>query len=369
MDGLATVLPQVHTPIYSKLQEWILKQQEYEATNSRAAPLSKVQRRLLQELEQTLILESAPGPEPQLGDANWIGLLHEYRAAHPRYPGEDLLFTEEMVPCVPAVRWRSRVALEEAASASFPDDRGGAPPSFGKKKDAKQYAAKCAVEWLRAQNLMPADGVRFPKAQVQAQMQIRTPPRPVSSVSAVASPKAPSPSPAMLAASAAKRQKLSSPDSSSSPGSPATPAAAAAAAAARPSSSSSPVLLPIGTVVPAKTASGTTGLPQEQSSPLDADERSATADVAALCTRLNWQPPIYKLTQDPQHKGFWSGYAEFESRPGASSSMLPPADAGRVENAYGKKLAKQKIAEGLVPYLARALEARQEMIRGFWAQR
>lgn len=36
--------------------------------------------------------------------------------------------------------------------------------SFARKKDAKKHAAKCAIEWLIAEGLMPDDGtVTFPK--------------------------------------------------------------------------------------------------------------------------------------------------------------------------------------------------------------
>ncbi len=53
--------------------------------------------------------------------------------------------------------------------AGFLADENGAPaaPSFGRKKDAKQYAAKCCVEWLMKGGYMPADGVNveFPKSK------------------------------------------------------------------------------------------------------------------------------------------------------------------------------------------------------------
>lgn len=76
MDGSNSAPVQVYTPFYAKLQEWILRQQEFEATESQAAPLTKVQRKLLSELEQTLMFESEPGPEPKLGDFNWVSTLH-----------------------------------------------------------------------------------------------------------------------------------------------------------------------------------------------------------------------------------------------------------------------------------------------------
>lgn len=75
IDGNENAPLQVYTPFYSKFQEWILRQQEFEATYSTAAPLTKAQRKLLVELEQTLMFESEPGPEPKMGDTNWVGKL------------------------------------------------------------------------------------------------------------------------------------------------------------------------------------------------------------------------------------------------------------------------------------------------------
>ena len=37
--------------------------------------MTKAQRKLLVELEQTLMFESEPGPEPKMGDTNWVGKL------------------------------------------------------------------------------------------------------------------------------------------------------------------------------------------------------------------------------------------------------------------------------------------------------
>jgi hypothetical protein len=48
---------------------------------------------------------------------------------------------------------------------------GGTILSFSNKKDAKQYAAKKAIDWLIANNHMPSDGsARFPKPPPPVQM-------------------------------------------------------------------------------------------------------------------------------------------------------------------------------------------------------
>ncbi|KAI0527790.1 hypothetical protein F5B22DRAFT_640769 [Xylaria bambusicola] len=52
---------------------------------------------------------------------------------------------------------------------TLPEDPGGTLPReadirfFLRKREAKHYAAECAVKWLRAEGWMPEDGVKFPK--------------------------------------------------------------------------------------------------------------------------------------------------------------------------------------------------------------
>jgi hypothetical protein len=41
--------------------------------------------------------------------------------------------------------------------------------SFTKKKDAKQYASKKAIDWLIENNFMPPNGVKFPKSNALSQ--------------------------------------------------------------------------------------------------------------------------------------------------------------------------------------------------------
>ncbi|RYP69240.1 hypothetical protein DL771_006208 [Monosporascus sp. 5C6A] len=326
---------QVPTPSYSVLQEWILQQQEYEAMHSRPAPLTAAQRRLLTELELALTVTPT---EPEVGDTNWIGILLEYRAANQIYPGDSAVeFAEEAAPASPghpagAVRWRCQVRIEERRAAPFPSP-SPEPPSFARKKDAKQFAARCAVEWLRANGHMPPDGVRFPKGMAAAAAAFSLPPqqllqqqgkkRRASPVNVTFSNPSLGPSNGCGASTSGKRPP-------SSPSSPTTEAR---------SSSYSP------------------------SSPFGADERPATDEVSELCRNLGWRPPRYVLKEDPQNQGFWSGHPEFDN-PGPLPTQLP-APAGRVEGAYGKKLARQQIAEGVLPFIQRAWEARQAEIRAF----
>ncbi|RYP52981.1 hypothetical protein DL768_001975 [Monosporascus sp. mg162] len=335
VDGVAGGGPaQVPTPFYSRLQEWILQQQEYEATYSKPAPLTAAQRKLLSELELTV----TPAPtEPEVGDNNWIGILLEYRAANQLYPGDSAVeFTEEAVAAVPGhpgpVRWRCQARIEESAGVPFPS---GTPPSFARKKDAKQFAARCAVEWLRANGHMPADGVRFPKAAVAAA--------------------APPPPPPKQQQQGTKRRASPGTSTSNNP-------------SPRPNNGSSPSTSskrsPRSSLSAATEASPSSFSPN--SSPFGGDERAPGQEVAELCGNLGWQQPRYVLTEDPQTQGFWSGYPEF-GHYGPSPEQVP-ASAGRVEGAYGKKLARQLIAEGVLPYIRRVWEERQAGTRDFMSR-
>ncbi|RYP63617.1 hypothetical protein DL770_009350 [Monosporascus sp. CRB-9-2] len=342
VDGFTSGGPvQVPTPFYSRLQEWILQQQEYEATYSQPAPLTAVQRKLLSELELTV----TPTPtEPEVGDTNWIGILLEYRAANQIYPGDIAVeFSEEAVPASPGrpsgpVRWRCQVRIEERTGAPFPSAE---PPSFARKKDAKQFAARRAVEWLRANGHMPADGVRFPKVAKAAP--VSPPPQQQQQVMKRLT------SPGTGTFNNPGTGTFNNPGPGPGPG-PNNGSSASASSKRSPRSSLSA----------ATEASSSSFAP---SSPFGGDERPAAQEVSELCRNLGCQPPRYVMTEDPQNQGFWSGYPEFNNH-GPLLAQLPPG-AGRVEGAYGKKLARQQIAEGVLPYLRGAWEARQAEIRTF----
>jgi len=96
-------------------------------------------------------------PEDGLGlEKNWVGLLMEYRAAHPA--STRVIFNEVSV----GMRFICTVVISESQTPL-----GDGTVSFARKKDAKQQAAKKTIEWLIANNHMPADGsVSFPNPVV-----------------------------------------------------------------------------------------------------------------------------------------------------------------------------------------------------------
>ncbi|XXH05057.1 hypothetical protein Hte_011481 [Hypoxylon texense] len=155
----------VSSETYRTIQNWVGQQLEYEATHSAPAPLTDAQRKLLDKLEQTLPLTTPLLPEPDLGDTNWIGLLMEDRAARQRGPGNiaGVDFQEKPGPVVGGVqKWYCHVRIDEHPQP-FPNpesglSQDGTQPCFARKKDAKKYAAKSAIEWLRTNGRMPQGG-------------------------------------------------------------------------------------------------------------------------------------------------------------------------------------------------------------------
>ncbi|KAI1646158.1 uncharacterized protein F4817DRAFT_341409 [Daldinia loculata] len=284
---------------YQTIQSWITRQLEYEATHGSPAPLTDTQRKLLEKLQVALPPTTPPQPEPELGDANWVGLLLEYRAARQRvstkFPGGD--FVEKPGPTVYGVqKWHCEVRIDEH-SEPFPGSDGGlfpdgTLPSFARKKDAKKYAAKCAVEWLGVNGYMSrldVNGVKSPPVQ---------------------KPATPQPSPAR------KKQKV-------------VP--------------SSPENHEVSIPSPQPNKDQESFLPKGIASTFNGDEVSAVFEAERLCTRLGYPGfPQYKTTEGKM-AGFYSGLPEL----GTLASKLPPG-IGHVKDIYGKKAVREKIAEELL---------------------
>ncbi|KAM3070265.1 hypothetical protein ACMFMG_010101 [Clarireedia jacksonii] len=89
----------------------------------------------------------------ETGDINWVGRLLEYhqgnKLSQPSYTDHN----------VGHQKFSSSLKIAENPEPFT------TTVMFSRKKDAKQYIAKLAVDWLVAQNSMPSDGsVKFPKS-------------------------------------------------------------------------------------------------------------------------------------------------------------------------------------------------------------
>ncbi|OTA66413.1 hypothetical protein K449DRAFT_390830 [Hypoxylon sp. EC38] len=305
----------VSTETYKAIQSWIGRQLEYEETNSTPAPVTDAQRKLLEKLELILPPEIPPPSEPELDDTNWVGILLEYRVSRQRIVGDvpGVNFVEIPGPTIGGEqKWHCQVRIDEH-SAPFPGTDGGlfpdgSLPYFGRKKDAKKYAAMCAVHWLQTQGYMPG--------QVQEQQATSQPPPVIGKRKFTPS------SPENREASTPK------PESSGSqlfPGSP---------------------------------------IPKGMASPFNSDEISATHEVSRLCERLGHAGfPKYKITESNEQRGFYSGYADLD----LLSEKLPEG-VGRVENVLGQKPAREKIAEELLVHLRKLAAEYDEADRQFLAR-
>ncbi|TPX12044.1 uncharacterized protein E0L32_007159 [Thyridium curvatum] len=272
---------------YEDLTSWIAAEK---GVTSVPEALTKGQRKAL------ATSKLPPLEEPVIGDTDWISLLMRYRDAHKDKQG--IAFTE--APCPSPLNpgapphWTCCVTISEAPGSSFPPGPRGAGetqtqtlpplPSFQRKKDAKQYAAKIAVTWLMEQGRMPTNAVDacFPKIK---------------------------------------------------------PAAAAKPAPA-----------------PVKARPAPSPSPSTSSSSQTRGENSAAARVAQLCHQLNVPLPRYVVIAHDRVPGWFSGYADF------GGDMRIPPQIGRVEDVYGRKAAKEQMAEQVLQYLLEVEAERKRLV-------
>lgn len=215
-------------------------------------------------------------------------------------------------------RWAYSVALDEHNERFPPETTQGLVQSFARKKDAKQFAAKCAVQWLMDQKLMPSTvkDADIPKQQVTTVV---------------------SPPP--------KRQKVNATSPSS------TPLTASANISAVESAQSATVS---GQGQPSK---GTRSRENRTPSPTSAGKEAAKL-VAELCTKLGVMPPTYKI--ELEQGEFGSGHAQFHD---PVHPQEVPRVLGHVSGVYGgKKNVKEAIAEQILKELRLLEEKRDAML-------
>ncbi|XDG00705.1 hypothetical protein ABKA04_000320 [Annulohypoxylon sp. FPYF3050] len=294
----------VSSKTYQAIQNWIGRQQEYERKHLEPAPLTDAQRKLLDKLELALPSETPLLAEPEVGEVNWVGLLQEYQAARQLVPSGTPVsnFIEEQGPIIcNEIKWYCRVKIDENVNP-FPGPEGGSvdgkQPYFGRKKDAKKYAAKCAYEWLKVNGYLyrsEADAAKFPP----------TPPAP-QATQQQATP---------LSSPAKKKPKLLQSSPKSPPG---------ATVKTEPNTASP---LPV--------------------SAFNSDEVSAVVEIDRLCARLGLANSIrYIVQESTEFTGFYNGHADL----GILAARFP-IGAGRVKNVIGRKAAKEKIAEELLAHM------------------
>ncbi|KAH6627857.1 hypothetical protein F5144DRAFT_494892 [Chaetomium tenue] len=312
---------------YRDLKEWIEEQER------NPKPLTPLQQRAISDLRRSI--------EPEIGVRDWVSLMNRYTQAHGGTPA----FIDEPAP---DERWTYRCIFKPTADTeqmSFPNSEAGftpnehgvpAAPSFGRKKDAKQYAAKCCVEWLMKGGYMPSDGksVEFPK-----------PPKTSRHASST-----PTPTPA------AKKPRGDNNNNNNNNHADAPPNH------------------------PKKRAANSDDDDED-------DDPPATKRVATLCQLLGLAIPQYKITPavllptldpstttsttttiipppiTPSNPQFFDGRADF-----GADAIKVPEGLGRVSNVYGRRNAREKVAEEVLAWLVAEEGRRMAEVEEMMAQ-
>lgn len=208
------------------------------------------------------------------------------------------------------------------------------PPSFVRKKDAKQYAAKCCVEWLTAGRLIVPilDTYYFPERD--AKKGNKKSKGAALPSAAELDPFSPSTSGVTATTPLPPHDK---PMSATKPGSP-------------PPTRNS--IFSVTTPSPAK--------PNPAILDMYATTEPATKRVAEICSRLKLQAPQYRFWGVGEMDAhLWDGCADF-----GADSIEVPDDVGRVVSVYGTAGdVKQRIAEEVLVWLVGEEERREERVR------
>lgn len=306
--------------LYAEVKAWIAQQEAFEKATKTPAPLTNAQRKALEVLRLPLSVT----PPPELGNVDYISLLNRYRQANPT--GQELDWDEREASTKAvggAIGRICRVTITEsrkhpeAPVESFPApgygfQKGESPPVFPRKKDAKQYAAKCAVEWLIAQSLMPSNlrDVTFPKAQLPSRLTTSSfSRRPITT-------------------SSDEDSDGDSENDDSPPGSPSP-------APQQPARGGSPGAVDFGD-----------------------DSLPATQRVTALCAELGMQAPRYVTTRAVSGRDrCFDGYPDF----GYDNSRMPKG-LGHVKDVEGQEKARLEVAGLVLEHLLCQYRERQSQI-------
>ncbi|KAL1836006.1 hypothetical protein VTJ49DRAFT_5698 [Mycothermus thermophilus] len=147
--------------IYHNLMEWLKEQQ--------------ANRRSLSDLQKKAIstLLTLPPTEPGIGDSNWVGLLNSFSQSCGaiidfKADSENDFGGNPRHTCVCEVKLSpsSGLLTFPRAEDSPPEERANGAwtlPTFTRRKDAKQYAAKCAAEYLMREGLIVFTETGAPK--------------------------------------------------------------------------------------------------------------------------------------------------------------------------------------------------------------
>ncbi|KJZ78937.1 hypothetical protein HIM_01710 [Hirsutella minnesotensis 3608] len=307
---------QVRVP-WHKLRAWIDEHVALEQEHNRPAQLSTVQ------LEALSLLIDLDDGEPDLGQRDYVSLLlNETQRRRLTAP----VFTDRDPISVPVqgksqLKWRYVCSLTGHGSFPRPEwgiEAGQQEPSFQSKRNAKRYAAKCALQYLQERLAKPA-AAAFPSTTRDIIAPIGPPPSKRKTAAT-----SPSPVP-QSRVSEAHRVQYPPPQSQ--------PHASAAA-----------------------------GSESSSSSPGSDESQSVFQRVTSLAISLGFTSPQYHVQPEGDLSNFFSGRATF------SPGDLVPSGVGVVSGVLGKKQARLQSAEQVLEWLEGEARRRAKIFENMFSQ-
>ncbi|KAL8370266.1 hypothetical protein RB595_000581 [Gaeumannomyces hyphopodioides] len=287
---------------WENLRKLIALQESQQPNLMQPEQLTAAQLRVFTELNRAttqaleMLSTTAAPEEPNFGGKDWVSLLGRYRDAH--VDGSYISYRDESR----GLKWCTFTKLSEAGELLFP--AVGIP--FSRKKDAKQYAALKAVEWLMSNQLMPDDGVNvtFKKPK-------QCPPTPSPAKASVTTPPRPGPT---------------------------SPAAAAAKAPQTPKSRGSR----------GRSSSGGDNPADDYS-----DDDNVVAQAEKMCRAFGYGMPRYEVAPVESSANLFNGRVNW------GHEWRVPASVGIVNNIYGRKPARDLMAQEVVLHLREVKQQRE----------
>lgn len=322
----------------STLKAWI---EQYEINPK---PLTPAQRRCFGDLISSLKVE-----EPNLGTKDWISLLQRFRDAHQKGPGTSLKYVDGPNPASDKFTYTVILKLTSASDGIiFPNQDVGyvdsAPPTFGRKKDAKRYAAKCCVEWLMKYTFMPSDGqeVAFSLSSMQGQS---VNDRLAAILRGSASPSTGPPITAQNTVPPGDGGSLSAQAADNNPS-----ASQISLSGGAPLDDPDVQITEAGdrTDDPAVTINVNNSLP----------DLAASTKIKDLCRILGMGSPRYEITSVDKIRDLYDVRVDF----GPDACRFPEG-LGQARSVFSKRYAKEAVAEQVLAYLDGMLRNRQDQLK------
>ncbi|UNI14341.1 hypothetical protein JDV02_000978 [Purpureocillium takamizusanense] len=343
--------PGVRVP-WTRLRAWIDAHEAHEKEHAAPAPLTQVQ------LEALSLLVSF-GEEPDVGGHRHVSELMETLQAR-QLPLPVFESLPVNLPVNGHIQLMWRCLCTTTAFGSFPRrghglDDDEQPPAFQSKKNAKQYAAKLAMQYIRRET-SSAVSVSSTHSAAAAAAAATTTALPTPAASIHTSSLAP-PGPTTAKRKAAATSRSPTPSSTPNP------------SAHKPKRDESlppqPPTQHRAIVGPDNCGGGgdndDDGDEVAACSPFAAASDSVFKQVADLAARLGLDAPAYRIEPDPHMPNFFDGRAVFRS-----GGRTPPGGVGAVTAVLGKKQARVQVAEGVLEWLRGEQRARDAMVQSLW---